>query len=136
MFWCRSAFNEVNDWAHDAWIANTKLKNWDQNSRVELFCLFFHSRLYTCPKKWFHFTIWLESWNLAKILCLLLAEPSTSNNFRVYARRNCLEKFFKMYCIFGIRKSKYFFSFFISSNFGFLTRASPITNSKLLKMKN
>ena len=72
----------------------------------------------------------------------------TPDNFRVCALRKCLEKHFKIYHIFGIRKPKSVFSpfFFISCyTFALLlwmtwsmstqTRASTKTNPKQLEMK-
>ena len=41
--------------------------------------------------------------------------------FMVCAQRKVPEKYFKICHIFGIRKPKRFFYFYISSNFGFLT---------------
>ena len=53
---------------------------------------------------------------------LLFKNADTPHNFRGCARWKAPEKCFKICHIFGVRKPNFFFSFFISRYFGFVTK--------------
>ena len=96
------------------------LQTWHLNCNEKSFrCPGMASKSSKNSAKWANFRLNLGSGSSSAII--YCNKTFILNNFRVCAKQKCLEKCFKILNIFGIRKPKQIFSFFILSYFGFVT---------------